>query len=111
MREGYQQDQERYENLREESARISQKEKGLDEWDVNLQQELKQIEEQTRQANLALGMIEQEKGRTESKMQSTKEAIKGLSEKQRQYQDQLHQSEMKVMDLGYQEKALFEKME
>ncbi|MDD5217333.1 MAG: chromosome segregation protein SMC [Candidatus Omnitrophica bacterium] len=103
-------DRKRIRNLTDESVRIVEKNRELDLEDERLNLEQKQIETDVRQADVAIEMMSQEKKCGEDEIAGTQQKIQGFSEKLNGLQDVLHQSEMKSMDLGYQEKAIQERL-
>ncbi len=108
---GTEKDRKRIESLKEESERILVREKELEETDVKIHEDQRQLDESIRQCDLALEMIRQEKAKAEEDITSSQTRIDELARRQNELQENLHQWEMKAMDIQYQERAVAERLD
>jgi chromosome segregation protein len=111
LTENQRRDSNRLASLSEEYQRICEKEENLQGQDGKLHEKQKQLDEEMRETEIALGLIRQEKEKMEGDIAKEQKAMQDLTHEQQALQEGLHQIEMKIMGLGYQEKAVAERIE
>ncbi len=103
-------DRERITALGEENSRLIQKEFLLKEEEEKLFAEQNRLSENQREADIALELVRQEKERGEGEKDSIQANLNACLERLREIQMKSHQCEMKLMDLGFQEKNIADRL-
>lgn len=103
-------DQERIQQLDREFQNLLQKEGFLQSEDERLGLELLQFQERRTQSEVTLGLIRREKDRLETENSVLQSELEGLQQHFQELRENLHQSEMKSMNLSYREKTLDERI-
>ncbi len=104
-------DRKRLEYLAEDFLRMTEKEKFLQDSDSALTLSQQELQSELRQVEVSLEVIRQEQNQKEAETAKIEKLLQGNLKEQQDLQTMLHEIEMKMMDLGYQEKALVEKIE
>ena len=107
----FEEDNARRETLEQEDIHLSQKEAQLREEDEKLAAEQALLEEKRRAADLSVELLRREKDTAEAALETIREEIQNQGKKSQEFQSQLHQLQMKALDLGYQEKGLTERLQ
>lgn len=105
-----QRDRSRLETLEKELSRVNQEGCELRQSDEHLLQTQTELEEASRQSEIALDRIRQEKERKEEETSRVHSELEAILARKQEYHDQLHQLEMKTLDWGYREKAIYERL-
>lgn len=111
MREHNTRNTQRAEQLKGETENLYTKEQNLHTENARLGTEQASLEETRRQADVSLELIRQEKEKLETSLQELQAAFQQSQNRQREIQASQHQLEMKVMDFGYQQKTIGERLE
>lgn len=111
IRKHYEEDCTRRQSLQEEEENLLRKETQLREEDEKLASDQTELEEKRREADLTVELVRREKETAETGLNAVREEIQTEGRKSQDFQNQLHQIQMKTMDLGYQEKGITERLQ
>ncbi len=104
-------DRSRLNLLAEELEKHTRRLEELDKEDLEVQSEQEKIQSQLRDCEVAVEIIRQEKEAVEKQLGEARDHHQTLLDEERSYQGKLHQFEIKEMDLNFQEKTIYERME
>ncbi len=104
-------DQERVQSLVNETSSLLEREKSIHSENARIEFEQADLEENRRLADVELEMIRQEKEKQENTIGAIQENLQGRQMRLQELQNSNHQFEMKLMDLGYQQKNIGERLE
>ncbi len=110
-KEKVQHDRQRIDQLKQEWQRMEETSARLIEEDARIQTDLEDLERQMRDAEVALELIKQQREKAESELAAYQEGIQELQQKKQELSGHLHQADMKLMDLNYQEKSVADRLE
>ncbi len=110
LKESDQRDRKRIEALAEENISLDAKEKQLEADDIRLRQESVEYESLRGQTEISLGAIREQKQATEQVLAETLKRLEETRSAHQRAQSGIHDFEMKLMDLGFQEKAVVERL-
>lgn len=104
-------DQIRKDALTEEMAGVEESRRFLDAQDIEIQQTLEQTENHLRDAEVTLGLIRQEQEGVELEIQSSRDSISSANDSRRKEESEMHQVELRVQDVLFQERSIYERVE
>ena len=102
---------ERIQFLEEEKERIAGKFAELAAQDQQLRGELTQLGEEINQVEVSLSLMRTELENLERELNEKQAIYETLSGQEKELETRIHQSEMKVMDLGYQERNILDRLQ
>ncbi len=100
----------RIEELIQEASSIVERLEQLRADDHNLEVEQEKLHETRRETDIALELIRQEKEKAEEELTALQQSLQEFLQRQQELQSAAHQYDMKLMDLGFQEKTISERM-
>lgn len=104
------QDRERINSLAEENARLVAKSGLLQGEGEGLAAEQEQLSNSQRDTDIALELVRQEKERVEHQKGLVQTSLEACLQRHQETQTKLHQEEMRIMDLGFQEKNISDRL-
>jgi chromosome segregation protein len=78
--------------------------------DKGLEEEQEKLHETRRETDIVLELIRQEKEKAEEELAGFQKSLQEFLQKQQELQSAAHQFDMKLMDLGFQEKTISERL-
>ncbi len=103
-------DRSRIEILEVETTRIQEREQALEVEDERIRQEQQELTANLQETDLNLALVRQERDKTQQEIQQIEQMLIESQDKRYQIEESLHEIEKKVMDLGYQEKNIHERL-
>lgn len=103
-------DRERIDALSGEALKISERISEIHVKDDELRIKLQELGDQSREIEISLSLIRTEKEGVEKKVAEKEEVLQGVDQQQQDAQNDLHQIEMRKMDMGYQGKNVYERL-
>lgn len=102
---------ERIQFLKEEEQRISGKLTELTQQDLALREEMAKLGEEMNEVEVSLSLMRSEREALEGELSDKQAVFEALSNQEKDLDSRVHQSEMKTMDLGYQERNILDRLQ
>lgn len=111
LSETRQRDEDRLNGLKEEQGKIASSRKQLEEEDVAIEERQASLRSQMQEVDQNLSAISMEKSAVEEKVRENNRDLEEAQESKHSYESQAHELEKKLMDFGYAEKNIYERIQ